>query len=108
MRWRRAHTRKIRNISSGSVTASGEFEISAGSGHRRGTKVVVSLKEDARQYSDQDTLQDILRKYSAFVPFPLRLNGEQINTADALWLRNKNEITDQEYGEFYRFQTNSF
>ncbi len=86
----------------------GEFEISAGSGHRRGTKVVVSLKEDARQYSDQDTLQDILRKYSAFVPFPLRLNGEQINTADALWLRNKNEITDQEYGEFYRFQTNSF
>ena len=51
---------------------------------------------------------DILRKYSAFVPFSLKLNGEQINTTEAVWLRNKSEITDQEYGGFYRFQTNSF
>ncbi len=89
-------------------SGSGEFEISTGSGHRRGTKVIVSLKEDAKEYSDQDTIKDVLKKYSAFVPFPLRLNGEQINTTEAVWLRNKNEITDQEYGEFYRFHTNSF
>ena len=89
-------------------SGSGEFEISTGSGHRRGTKVIVSLKEDAKEYSDRDTIKDVLKKYSAFVPFPLRLNGEQINTTEAVWLRNKNEITDQEYGEFYRFHTNSF
>ena len=86
----------------------GVFEITKGKGHRRGTKVVVSLKEDAREYSDPDVIRDILRKYSAFVPFPLKLNGEQVNTTEAVWLRSKSEITDQEYGGFYRFQTNSF
>ena len=86
----------------------GVFEISKGKGHRRGTKVVVSLREDAKEYSDPDVIRGILKKYSAFVPFPLKLNGEQINTTEAVWLRNKNEITDQEYGGFYRFQTNSF
>ena len=86
----------------------GVFEITKGKGHRRGTKVVVSLREDAKEYSDPDVIRGILRKYSAFVPFPLKLNGEQINTTEAVWLRNKSEITDQEYGGFYRFQTNSF
>ena len=86
----------------------GVFEISKGKGHRRGTRVIVSLREDAKEYSDPDVVRDILRKYSAFVPFPLKLNGEQINTTEAVWLRNKSEITDQEYGGFYRFHTNSF
>lgn len=86
----------------------GVFEITKGKGHRRGTKVVVSLREDAKEYSDPDVIRDILRKYSAFVPFPLKLNGEQINTTEAVWLRSRSEITDQEYGGFYRFQTNSF
>ena len=86
----------------------GVFEISKGKGHRRGTRVIVSLREDAKEYSDPDVVKDILRKYSAFVPFPLKLNGEQINTTEAVWLRNKSEITDQEYGGFYRFHTNSF
>ena len=86
----------------------GVFEISKGKGHRRGTRIIVSLREDAKEYSDPDVVRDILRKYSAFVPFPLKLNGEQINTTEAVWLRSKNEITDQEYGGFYRFHTNSF
>ena len=86
----------------------GTFEITKGKGHRRGTKVVVSLREEAREFSDPDAVRDILRKYSAFVPFPLKLNGEQINTTEAVWLRSKSDVTDQEYGGFYRFQTNSF
>ncbi len=86
----------------------GTFEITKGKGHRRGTKVVVSLREEAKEFSDPDIVRDILRKYSAFVPFALKLNGEQINTTEAVWLRSRNEITDQEYGGFYRFQTNSF
>ena len=86
----------------------GTFEITKGKGHRRGTKVIVSLREEAREFSDPDTVREVLKKYSAFVPFPLKLNGEQINTTEAVWLRSKSEITDQEYGGFYRFQTNSF
>ena len=86
----------------------GTFEITKGKGHRRGTKVVVSLREEAREFTDPDAVRDILRKYSAFVPFPLKLNGEQINTTEAVWLRSRSNVTDQEYGGFYRFQTNSF
>ena len=86
----------------------GVFEISKGRGHRRGTKIILSLKEQAKEYADEVLVENVLRKYSAFVPFPLKLNGKQINTTEAVWLRSKNEITDQEYAGFYRFQTNSF
>ena len=86
----------------------GTFEISKGKGHRRGARVTVRLKEEEREYCDAERIREILRKYSAFVPFPLKLNGEQINTTEAVWLRDRNEITDQEYGGFYRFHANSF
>lgn len=86
---------------------SGEFEISKGSGHRRGTKIVVHLKEDQKEFSNKDKVEGILKKYSSFVQFPIKLNGEQINKVEAIWLRNKSEIKDEEYEEFYKFQTNS-
>lgn len=86
----------------------GTFEITKAKGHRRGTKVVVHLKDSEKEYSDERRVREVLRKYSAFVSFPLKLNGEQINTAEAVWLRNKSDITDVEYAGFYRFHANSF
>jgi TNF receptor-associated protein 1 len=53
-------------------------------------------------------VREILRRYSSFVPFPINLNGEKVNTVQALWLRGKNEIKDEEYEEFYKFQANAF
>ncbi|MGH7884341.1 MAG: molecular chaperone HtpG, partial [Thermodesulfobacteriota bacterium] len=87
---------------------SGEFEIGEGKGHRRGTKIVVHLKEDQKEFSNKDRVERILKKYSSFVQFPIKLNGEQINKVEAIWLRSKSEIKDEEYEEFYKFQTNSF
>ncbi|NIP31150.1 MAG: molecular chaperone HtpG [Candidatus Dadabacteria bacterium] len=87
---------------------SGTFEISEGKGIRRGTKIVVHLKEDEKDFSDEHKVDHILKKYSSFVQFPIKLNGEQINKVEAIWLRNKNEIKDDEYNEFYKFQTNAF
>ena len=49
-------------------------------------------------------MKEILRRYSSFVPFPINLNGEQTNTVQAIWLRSKNDIKDEEYTEFYKFQ----
>lgn len=86
----------------------GTFEISKAKGHRRGTKVIVHLKDGEKEYSDERRVRDVLEKYSAFVSFPLKLNGEQINTAEAVWLRNRSDITDMEYAGFYRFHSNSF
>ena len=53
-------------------------------------------------------IEEILERYSAFVSFPINLNGKRVNTVQALWLRNKNEIKDEEYTEFYKFQAHAF
>jgi TNF receptor-associated protein 1 len=77
-------------------------------GQRRGAKIVLRLKEDAKDFAKADRIKGILRRYSAFVPFPINVNGEKINTVQALWQRSKNEITPEEYKEFYKFQANAF
>ena len=75
---------------------------------RRGAKIVVKLKEEDKAFAKKSTVEGILRRYSSFVQFPINLNGERVNTIDALWLRNKNEIKPEEYTEFYKFQANAF
>jgi molecular chaperone HtpG len=42
------------------------------------------------------------------VSFPINLNGKRVNTVQALWLRSKNEIKDEEYTEFYKFQSHAY
>jgi len=87
---------------------SGTYEIDKVKGNRRGTSIVVYLKEDEKEYSNSERVKIILKQYSSFVQFPLKLNGEQINTVDAIWLRKSKDITEDEYKEFYKFQSNSF
>lgn len=90
-----------------SSDGSGSYEIEESADLQRGTKIVVSLKEDCDEYSKDSTIKDILERYSAFVSFPIKLNEKHINTVTALWLRNKKEITDEEYTEFYKFQSHA-
>lgn len=75
---------------------------------RRGAKIVVKLKEDCKEFAQKSRVEEIIKRYSSFVQFPINLNGERVNTIDALWLRNKNEIKDEEYTEFYKFQAKAF
>lgn len=69
----------------------------------RGTRVILELKEDAREFSQGATIERFIKRYSSFVPFPIELNGTRLNTVQAIWARNKNEIKDEEYNEFYTF-----
>src|SRR5687767_3242017 len=87
---------------------SGSYEIEESEGQRRGTKIVIELKDDCAEFSQEWKVKEILERYSAFVSFPINLNGKRINTVQALWLRNKNEIKDEEYTEFYKFQAHAF
>ncbi|HYP16924.1 MAG TPA: molecular chaperone HtpG, partial [Opitutus sp.] len=87
---------------------SGSYEIEESDGERRGTKIVVELKDDCSEFSQDWKIKEILERYSAFVSFPINLNGKRVNTIQALWLRNKNEIKDEEYTEFYKFQAHAF
>ncbi|MEO7413840.1 MAG: molecular chaperone HtpG [Opitutaceae bacterium] len=87
---------------------SGSYEIEESEGQRRGTKIVIELKDDCSEFSQEWKVKEILERYSAFVSFPINLNGKRINTVQALWLRSKNEIKEEEYTEFYKFQAHAF
>src|SRR5688572_20836136 len=87
---------------------SGSYEIEESEGERRGAKVVIELKDDCSEFSQDWKIKEILERYSAFVSFPINLNGKRVNTVQALWLRSKNEIKDEEYVEFYKFQAHAF
>jgi molecular chaperone HtpG len=91
-----------------SSTGAGTYEIEETEGLSRGTKIVLELKEECAEFASESRIKEVLERYSAFVPFPINLNGKHINTVQALWLRGKNEIKDEEYNEFYKFQSHAF
>jgi len=69
----------------------------------RGTKITLELKDEAKDFAQASTVERIIQRYSSFVPFPIDLNGKRLNTVQAIWARNKNEIKAEEYNEFYTF-----
>ncbi|XP_023216809.1 heat shock protein 75 kDa, mitochondrial-like [Centruroides sculpturatus] len=87
---------------------SGTYEICEADGVQNGTKIVLHLKRDCEQFSNEDTIKDVIRKYSNFVCSPIYLNGKRINTIQALWLMDPKEVTTTMHEEFYRFVSNSY
>jgi molecular chaperone HtpG len=87
---------------------SGSYEIEESEGERRGAKIVIELKDECSEFAQDGNVKEILERYSAFVSFPINLNGKRVNTVQALWLRNKNEIKEEEYTEFYKFQAHAY
>jgi TNF receptor-associated protein 1 len=84
------------------------YDIEEVPGQRRGAKVVVELLDECADFSKGAQVRTILENYSSFVPFPILLNGERVNKVEALWLKSKKEISEEEYTEFYRFTANAF
>ena len=87
---------------------SGSYTIEEVEGQRRGAKIVIELKDDCAEFASDWKAKEILERYSAFVSFPITLNGKRINTVQAVWLRNKNEVKEEEYTEFYKFQAHGY
>ncbi len=81
----------------------GGYAIEPGGDLPRGTQIILDLKDDAKEYSGKDRVEGIVRRYSAFVPFPIDIDGTRLNTVQALWAKNKSEVTEEEYQEFYKF-----
>ena len=69
----------------------------------RGTSILIHLKDDAQDFAKADHLRYIVGKYSNFVGFPIDCNGEHINTVQAIWMKNKKDVTPEEYEGFYKF-----
>ena len=86
----------------------GSYTIKPCEGLHRGTKIIIELKDDAEEYSQKFTLERIIKQYSTFIPFPVNVEGNKVNTVEAIWGRSKSEITDEEYTEFYKFIGNAY
>jgi len=96
------------------------FEIEAAERAVAGTTVLLHLNEEGKQYANSWRLQEIVKKYSNHIAFPIFLTydksewnadekksiktrtTEQVNAASALWRRPKNEITEDDYKELYK------
>jgi molecular chaperone HtpG len=102
----RFYTHSWRKESEGHVWTSdggGSYSVEPSEGQRRGAKIVITLKDECAEFSKAHRIRELLRKYSNFVPFSINLNGEKVNTVEAIWLRSKSEVKDEEYTEFYKF-----
>ena len=83
------------------------YTISQEEGIKRGTRVVVDLKKEYDKYAEEDNVKNIIKEYSNFVSSPIFIDEKRINTVQAIWVKNSNEVKDKEYNEFYKFLTNS-
>lgn len=129
---RRAGTDKsqgVRWISGGT----GEFEIVKIDKESRGTDIILHLREDALDYLESYKVKQIINKYSDHISLPIEMekevwqqeevaDGEEpkpgqyvktgeweaINSASALWTRSKNEVTEEQYIEFYKNLSHDF
>ncbi|KAM8961726.1 heat shock protein 75 kDa, mitochondrial [Pelodytes ibericus] len=86
-----------------SSDGSGVFELAEASGVKPGTKIIIHLKDDCKEFSNEDRVREVVTKYSNFVTFPVYLNGKRLNTMQALWMMDPKEIGDFQHEEFYRF-----
>lgn len=91
-----------------SSEGTGSYTISEAQDLRRGTKITLYLKEDAQEFAQKAVIERIIKQYSGFVPFPVSLHGEKINTVQAIWTKNKNEVSQEEYTDFYKYVANAY
>lgn len=79
----------------------------------RGTRIVLHLKPEHREFLQSWKLRELVQKYSDFVGHPIVTRdetgkSETLNKATALWQRPKSELDDAAYGEFYKHLTHDF
>ena len=106
-----------------SSEGSGEFDLGDVELAERGTRIVLHLRADEKEFLEPWRLKRLVRKYSDHIAIPVlvrdqkpaaeegkepEVSWDQANTATALWTRNKSEIKDEEYQEFYRHVSHDF
>ena len=80
----------------------GQYEIIPADYEQRGTRVKVFLKEDAKEFCSEWRIESIIKKYSNYLPFPVKVKDKTINQVKAIWTQSKSEVKDDEYKEFYK------
>ena len=90
----------------------GEFTIEPEPNLKRGTRIMLHIREGDEEYLEPHRIRQIVKTYSDHIALPIVLadggKEETINTASALWTRPRAEITEEQYKEFYHHVGHSF
>ena len=80
----------------------GQYEISPNDYKKRGTRVTVFLKEEAKEFCNDFRIESVIKKYSNYLPFPVKLKDKIVNQVKAIWTQSKSEVKADEYKEFFK------
>ncbi|HPG36183.1 MAG TPA: molecular chaperone HtpG [bacterium] len=94
-------------------TGDGNYTVEKAEIEKRGTEITLYLKEDILkeiQLLDHDELEELVTRYSDFIRYPIKMNVEKetvieektLNSMKPIWNREKSDVTEEEYKEFYR------
>ncbi|MCG7495759.1 molecular chaperone HtpG [Vibrio sp. Of7-15] len=101
----------------------GEYSIETITKEGRGTEIVLHMREEGKEFLNEWRLKEVISKYSDHIGIPVSIltqvkdeegketeetKWEQINKAQALWTRNKSDIKEEEYQEFYKHVSHDF
>ena len=90
----------------------GQFTIGEAEKETRGTRITLHLKKDAKEFLEPVRLRHVVTTYSDHISLPIRLveedKTETVNKASALWTRQKKDVSDEQYTEFYRHVGHAF
>lgn len=92
------------------ATGEDNYEVGAAEMSERGTKVEIKLKEDAVEFVEEYRLKNIIHKHSDYIGFPIYIGDSKdpVNKQTSLWRTSKQEITEEQYKEFYKQTTLDF
>jgi HSP90 family molecular chaperone len=92
------------------ATGDDNYEVSRAEMSERGTKIEIKLKEDAAEFAEEYRLKNIIHKHSDYIGFPIYLGDgkEPVNKQTSLWRTSRQEVTEEQYTEFYRQTTLDF
>ena len=92
------------------ATGEDNYQVGAADMSERGTKVEIQLKEDAAEFAEESRLKNIIHKHSDYINFPIYVGDSKdpVNKQTSLWRTSKQEVTEEQYKEFYRQTTLDF
>jgi molecular chaperone HtpG len=91
-------------------TGDGTYTLEEADKQDRGTELEIHIKEDEKEFLEDYRIRSIIRKYSEYITHPISLKDkdgkeEVLNGKPPVWRRSKNEITKEQYEEFYKHLT---
>ncbi|MBC8077135.1 MAG: molecular chaperone HtpG [Chloroflexales bacterium] len=89
-------------------TGGNSFTVNAAEKEARGTDIVLHLKADAHEFASDWRLEQVIKRHSEFVAFPVYAGDRKVTQSTAIWRKQPREVKPEDYDEFYRQLTYDF